>query len=250
MEQLQQDYETLGLTNSSPARFNFRIQPSEVENYTDLHNLMMGLSLSISYSRDNNCDFEMASKTDELTTDLGRRLLYLCSTQNRVRQVDHSICSDCEPRLVSSTKPKKIEMVSGTSPVVVTKNDEPIGVIKRYGSRVYYPLHDDTDTSTYAGFVYDTNVGNYSHPFQKMSNSTRAGNIPIEEVSNLFGGGRLTSLVLPVEAKQNLHLGFMQKQNREALTSTHKTVVNNVNRAFKNSVRVWLGSFHPDGADR
>ena len=242
LKQLQQDWDTLGFSFDIPLPPPLeKVEPKEVKSYSDLHYLMIGTTLNIAsiYSQWNRN--RITADESQLQTDLGKRLLFLCNLPRYNRSVDRNMCGQAEPLIAASLDPKNIQSDTFPSPVIVTRNDQTVGVVKRDGVRGYYALRDDPQTNTYERFIYRTEFENWDMPFLHKKQSRNAGNITLDEIKDKLLGGRLTFFATPVEARGNISVPVYRQANRPSLQTSHETLVAFADQALEYSTHTEVG---------
>ncbi len=240
-EQLQKDWDALGFGFNTPYRPTYRVSPEDVSSHNDIHNLMINLSLNVAsiYSPWNR---NRIKTTDEqLHTELGKRLLFLCQLPKYSESVDRWMCSDSEPRITEAFDPDNIQSSNFSAPIIVTRDNLAIGAIKRFGERSYYALRDDSQSNTYANFVYRTPLGSWEKPFLHPHKSPRAGSIDMDNVTDHIGMARLTFFAVPVEARKDIKVPHHRQECKKPLTISHEHIVQSIDHALLDAEPTELG---------
>jgi hypothetical protein len=243
-EELQHDWNTLGFDHNQvlnryrPTR---KVEPREVETYDDLHHLMINLTLNVAAAHDEWSRYRTRATGDNLSTELGKRILFLCTQPGFIRGVDRWMCPDSEPNITAVFNTENIRNENFPSPVIITRNDVAVGAIKRLGERSYYALRDDAQTDTYAGQVYRTPLTNWEMPFANPSKYPHALRMDIDEVHYLTGNTRLTFFTVPVEAREDIRIPKYLQTLRHSLSSSHEELTTAIDEALPDAIPTALG---------
>ena len=241
-EDLQHDWDTLGFSCNladvpTPAIPRYTaIEPRQVERYSGLHDLMVNLTRNIVAAHNSTSSYEDASIAHNLVTDIGMRLLFLCYTKHQDLSVSRT-CREAEPKIAASLHPDTIADNSRASPVIVTRDETVVGIVKQKGDNSYYALRDDPLTATYAGTIHQPNCTPDNRFLKTVTPPTdHAWSIPIDEVRPYISNSRrLATFVLPVPPRKYL---LHAMPFNAALTTSHETLVEYADTAAKDAVRI------------
>ena len=222
-ESLNRDMTTLGI-NSEPY-FSY------VLDYIDAKILVESISHNLKLSR------EEVESTDSsnLITDLAKRALML--TKNGVVFDDTypDCCEEAEQRLLEGISPYAISNSSINSPIVVTHEHEPVGVIKRYKIRTMYGITDVPEHGIVSGAFH--RISNDFSPEAPSAN--HAWSVALEaKDAPTFEPVRLSVFTIPLEERLKL-LEYEDPNNtlaRLALQGSHEAITQSVIHAHANAV--------------
>lgn len=243
-EELQHDWDALGFSHNQVVnryRPSKKVEPLEVETYDDLHHLMINLSLNVAATHDEWSRNRLRITEDHLSTELGKRLLFLCNLPDFARNIDRWMCPDSEPNITAVFNPENIRNESFPSPVIITRDGTAVGAIKRLGERSYYALRDDAQTDTYAGQVYRTPLTGWEVPFTNPSKYPHALQMDISEVHELTSSTRFTFFAVPVEARKDIRIPKYLPVLRDSLATSHEELTAAIDEALPHALPTALG---------
>lgn len=236
-DNLSQDLVALGRKK----RFNEdELRP--IRDYDQLYEAVRWASINIDLSRIK--DEKITAKESQLTTSLARYALQLAHIPYRETRTyyDIGICEEAEGYFAEAMQQSEIQDEKRFSPVIVTRGDEPVGIIKFVKNVSYYALQHDKNSLTYSGHIYWTTLFDKVNDFTKSLAESHAWHIPIDEIESQLRNGRLSTTLIPHADRENL-AGFMNTPNEyAAMRLRHSALLAGAWQALKNSERIELAS--------
>jgi hypothetical protein len=242
-EQLQHDWDSLGLYEMKRENALWAtVRPEDVESYSDLHAMLHGLAQNVY-----GADYHHAHLRDKdpetlgLQTELAKHAVSLFNL-DVLSRIPMSICGQADSLLARTMTPERITNPEKDSPIIVTRGDTAIGIVKQLGDINYYALESDTETATHEGHLYRLNLHtslfrpflrgplkqpSYSDIPPYVLQADHAFTLPAEEIQQeIHKGTQFTSYMVPTSARVNLQVTDRSpseaERQRVALRTTHK----------------------------
>lgn len=261
-EQLQRDWDSLGFFEMKRENASWStVRPEDVESYSDLHAMLHGLAQNVY-----GADYHHAHLRDKdpnalgLQTELAKHAVSLFKL-DVLSRIPMSICGQADALLARSMTPERIANPDKDSPIIVTRGDTAIGIVKQLGDINYYALESDTETSTYEGHLYRLNLHTslfrpfLRGPLKQPSyddippyhlESDHAFTLPAEEIQGeIHKGTQFSSYMIPANARVNLQAtdGSLSEAERQraALSTTHEELRDIAADSLATAERVHLG---------
>lgn len=164
----------------------------------------------------------------DLCTDVGRRLLDLSGLE-----CDPKIqaCGSAESYFLKTFQRSNVRSKhKNHSPIILTKEGEAMAFIKDLGCPTAYALQDDPDYDLFEGCIYDIQLdGNLPE-----LNATTSWSLDIEEVLSITPA-RLSTLIIPLEARRLLVPQTKSKWEKKALLGQHEAITKMAQHALESA---------------
>lgn len=264
-EALQQDWDTLGLFSLKRENsIESTVLPKDINTYNDLHAMLHGLGQNVSGSDYEINNHMRGADPSTLRTELAKHAVSLCRL-DLMRRLPLYICGQAEPLITRSMQPDRIADGTKDSPVIIIRDDKPVGIVKQLGDINYYALEDDPDTTTHAGHLYRTHLQSSHHrPFERESQdnvdyyrkltSDHAFYMPLEDLKdNITNGTQFSMFMIPLSERKDLIVDGPfegrgdELRKQEALQMTHDILRELAERALTSAERLYIGrKYHPE----
>lgn len=132
----------------------------------------------------------------------------------------HACCSGAEYKLVDSLNDKAVANARFTSPLILTKGDLPVGIIKGFGEDSFYGLVDDPEYGIVKG-AFATPVNR--NDMRQVPQSDHAWRAPIEALGRVIPL-RLSLLTIPLEERLRLVEEAEDEDDRICLGTSHEDI--------------------------
>ena len=157
----------------------------------------------------------------KIQTTLGRRILKLMSAGvefDEHNAKNYICCQEAEWLLLANINIKSISDSGLRSPVVVTRDDCPVGIIKTYGDTMCYGLHDVPENGIIAGTFSALRP---ALELKKLPPVKHSWAMPLEAIGTL-DPIRFSAFSIPLRHRSQLPGSF---EEQEALGTDHEYIV-------------------------
>lgn len=139
---------------------------------------------------------------NQMRTEIGKRALYLA--RNSVNfDVWANCCEESEPRLIRALQPDAINNPLFKSPIILTHEGEPAGVIKRFGERTIYGLADHPDKDLYTSTFHG--LKQHAKFIESLPPSDHAWEVPLDTPAiKYFAPLRISTFAAPLHERSAL----------------------------------------------
>lgn len=172
-----------------------------------------------------------------LSTDLALRALMLMQQGVTFDDSFEDCCHEAEARLLDGISPYAVSNPSINSPVVVTHENQPVGVIKRNKVRTMYAIADVFDHNIVNGAFHS--ITNDFRPEAPSANHAWSVDLK-DEAAPTFEPVRLSVFTIPLEERLKL-LHFEDPNDtlaKVALQGSHEKIIECILAAQKNAVPI------------
>ena len=145
------------------------------------------------------------------------------------------LCSRAEHRFIKSMESNEIANDRRFSPIIITRHDETVGILKQIGEMSYYAFENDSLSNTRRGHVYWTLIDKHN-AFNSPLAAPHAWHMPIEDIDSRLKNGRISTFLIPAEERQTLKATC--GEDRELFRQSHENLKILAELALENSARI------------
>jgi len=181
----------------------------------------------------------------EPLTDLGEKALELMETS--VKFGNAALLAGCpatESKLLYNISSESVASDNVRSPLIITNNGEPAGLIKGFGERSCYGLSTDLETGLVEGCFsepspYIEHLGGIA---ERLPKTSRAWSLPIEEAGQ-FRPMRFSAFAVPVSKRVELLDNEDMEWYQRVLWTSHGAIMKQAKKLLRNAVPLEIQSY-------